>query len=245
MSLVLWFHVGNNGKLLLCNLSFGGNCRAKRKNDRLNFFTWQVSSGESYQALKNLHEGRRGRQWKETPCLHDRWKEGFSMNHPKPEVWMALPDLWLTPAAHPAVEWVAATAFQSHRKTSSEVPGERVCLEVRARGAGQAYLYCDQRISFSVLWMAYQSASRRIMYFLGDLFGICSTVLNSYIFESTLLHVCDGKYWATGTETRKGRTCLCVFPFPLEFRIVSSGIFLSFDIFKEGSRPVCFRQCIR
>lgn len=33
--------------------------------------------------------------------------------------------------------------------------------------------------------------------------------------------------------TRKGKTGLCMFPFPLEIRSVTSGIFPAFDISKE------------
>lgn len=165
------------------------------------------------------------------------------MNHPKPEVWMTLPDLWLTPAAHPAEERAAAAAFQSRRKTSSEV----LCLE-RGSVWGLEPGVLDKPTGTRE--SHFQSNEWPTSHLQGDnIFSRWFVLYLSYSskqlhFESTLLHVCDGKYWAAGTATRKGRTCLCIFPFPVEFRIVSSGIFLSFDIFKEGSHPICCRQRI-
>lgn len=43
-----------------------------------------IRSQLSYKSLKNLHEGRRGRQWKGTPHLCGSVKKGFSVNHPEP-----------------------------------------------------------------------------------------------------------------------------------------------------------------
>lgn len=85
MSLVLWFHVGNNSKLLLCNLSLGGNCRAKRKNDRLNFFTWQVSSGVKLPSLEKFAWGKERQAVKRNSM--SLWQIEGGIQHESPKAW--------------------------------------------------------------------------------------------------------------------------------------------------------------
>lgn len=162
------------------------------------------------------------------------------------EIWMAHPDLWLTPAAYLAVELVAAAAFQSCRKTSSEA----LCL---GRGSvwGLEPGVLDKPTCTMTRESHFQCYERPTSQLQKDQVFSRLLVL-SLTYSSRQLH-----FWKHSTpclwwevlsswnwETRKGRTCLCVFPFPLEFRIVSSGMFLPFGIFKEGSCPVCCRQCI-
>lgn len=162
------------------------------------------------------------------------------------EIWMVYPDPWLTPASYLSVEGVAAAAFQSCRTSCEGLclrrgsvwglePGvlDKATCTMTRESHFQCYewptseLQEDQVFSrWFVLYLSY--SSRQLHFWKHSTPYLWWEVLSSWNWEA-----------------RKGRTCLCIFSFPLEFRIVSSGTFLPFDIFKEGSCPVCCRQCIR